>query len=315
VLSRARALDEKSLTPADRLTRTALITEVSGQLAEISCGFEEWVVDPLGGPQVEFMSLPDYTRIDTPADAAKFVKRIWAMGIYLEDHVQNLERGLAKDRTASRDAVTKVIDQLNGMVSGPAESLAVWKPSIAEHASWQPADRFKFSDDLKTAINSALIPALKRYRDVLQTEILPKARPQEKAGLAGLPAGAECYRRMIQVHTSLDLSPEEVHKLGLEQVAKYRKDLAELGQKVFGISNVEDIENKLRTDPAMHFSTAQEVETKARESLAKANAAVPSDSSISPRPSARSGGWGVRSAVPTITTTGEGRRMANSAAT
>ena len=283
VLTRARAIDEKSLTPADRLTRTALITELSGQLAQISCGFEEWVVDPLGGPQVEFMSLQDYTRVDTPADAAKFVKRVWAMGGYLEDHVQNLERGLEKGRTASHDAVTKVIDQLNGMVSSPAESLAVWKPSMAEHKSWQPSDRFKFSTDLKLAIDSALMPALKRYRDVLQTEILPKARPQEKAGLAGMTDGAECYRRMIQVHTSLDLSPEEVHKLGLEQVAKYRKDLAELGQKVFGISNVEEIENKLRTDPAMHFSTAQEVETKARESLAKANAAVPKWFGIQPK--------------------------------
>src|SRR5436190_12517486 len=169
VLAKAKAIDEKSLTPADRLTRTALITEVSGQLAEISCGFEEWVVDPLGGPQVEFMSLPDYTRIDTPADAAKFVKRVWAMGGYLEDHVRNLERGLGKNRTASHDAVTKVIDQLNGMISGPAESLAVWKPSTAEHKTWQPADRYHFSNDLKTAIDSALMPSLKRYHDVLQT--------------------------------------------------------------------------------------------------------------------------------------------------
>src|SRR5262249_37808210 len=94
VLTRARAIDEKSLTPADRLTRTALITEVQGQLAEVSCGFEEWVVDPLGGPQVEFMSLADYTTIVAPADADKFVRRIWAMGGYLEDHVRNLERGL-----------------------------------------------------------------------------------------------------------------------------------------------------------------------------------------------------------------------------
>src|SRR5262249_40809913 len=105
----------------------------------------------------------------------------------------------------------------------------------------------------------------------------------EKAGLAGLPDGAECYRRMIQVHTSLDLSPEEVHKLGLEQVAKYRKDLAELGQKVFGISDVDAIENKLRTDPAMHCSTAQEVAAKARASLAKANAAVPKWFGIQPK--------------------------------
>src|SRR5436190_10624033 len=130
VLAKAKAIDEKSLTPADRLTRTALITEVSGQLAQHSCGFEEWVVDPLGGPQVEFMSLPDYTTINTPADAAKFVKRVRVMGQYLENHVQNLQRGLARGRTASQDAVSKTIDQLATLTAGPAESLAVVKPSL-----------------------------------------------------------------------------------------------------------------------------------------------------------------------------------------
>ena len=283
VLAKAQAIEEKSLTPADRLTRTALITEVQGQLAQVSCGFEEWVVDPLGGPQVEFMSLPDYTTIATPADAAKFVKRVWAMERYFGAHIDNLERGLGKGRTASHDAVAKVIDQLAAMTANPAESLAVWKPTQAEHKSWQPSDRFKFSTDLKTAIDNALMPALRRYHDVLQNEVLPKSRPQDKAGLAGMPDGAECYRRMIQVHTSLELTPEEVHKLGLEQVAKYRHDLAELGQKVFGTSNVEEIQQKLRTDPAMHFATAAEVEAKAREALAKANAAVPKWFGIQPK--------------------------------
>jgi uncharacterized protein (DUF885 family) len=232
---------------------------------------------------VEFMSLPDYTTITTPADAAKFVKRVWLMGQYLENHVQNLQRGLAKGRTASQDAVTKTIDQLAALTSNPAESLAVFKPSTLEHKGWQPADRFKFTTDLKQAIDSALLPKLRRYHDVLQNEVLPKARPQDKAGLAALPDGAECYRRMIQVHTSLELSPEEVHKLGLEQVAKYRHDLAELGQKVFGTSNVEEIQQKLRTDPAMHFATAQEVESKPRATLANANAAVPKWFGIQPK--------------------------------
>ncbi len=65
VLARARAIDERALSPQDRLTRAALITEVEDQIVYISSGLQEWTVDPLGGPQAQFMDLADYTSIDT----------------------------------------------------------------------------------------------------------------------------------------------------------------------------------------------------------------------------------------------------------
>ena len=285
VLAFARAIDEKQLTAEDQLTRTALLTEVEGQIASLSCGFEEWVVDPLNGPQVEYMGLAEYTSIETPADAAKYVRRVWVMGKTLDDHILNLKSGLQKGRTASSDAVRKTIDQLSALVDSPMESLAVWKPTTVHHEKWEPGDRHKFTTDMRTALESSLVPVLQRYRDFLRDEVLPKARPQDKAGLAGLPNGGECYRKMIRVHTSLDRSAEDVHKLGLEQVAKYRQDLAALGQKVFGTSDVSEIQTRLRTDPKMQFATAQEIEGKAREALARANAAMPKWFGIKPKAS------------------------------
>jgi uncharacterized protein (DUF885 family) len=274
-LARARAIDEGTLPSDARLTRTALITEIEAQLAGIRCAFQEWIVDPLGGPQVEFMNLPDYTTIETPRDAAKFAKRCRAMGKYLEDHIANLRSGLAKGKTASRDAVLKTVDQLERLTGVSVESLAVWKTTTVDRKGWPTADRARFATDLRAAIEAALLPALKRYHDFLKSEVLPAARPPEKAGLAALPDGVECYRRMIRVHTSLDLRPEEIHQLGLEQVANFRLTLAELGRKVFGTSDVAEIQKRLRADPEMHFKTPGEVEAKAREALARANAAVP----------------------------------------
>ena len=275
VLASARAIDPATLSDQDRITRTALITGIERQIAWISCGFEEWVVDPLGGPQVEFMNLPDYTQIDTPRDGAAYVKRVRAMGEYLDDHIANLRSGLAHGKTATRDAVLKTIDQLERLTKAAPESLAAYRPAAAERKEWSRGDREKFNADLRAAIQISLQPALRRYHDFLQATILPAARSQEKAGLVALPGGAEIYRKMIQVHTSLDLTPEEVHKLGLEQVAAFRRDLAVLGQKVFGTSDLAEIQKRLRTSPEMHFRTSEEIEAKARESLARAKAAVP----------------------------------------
>lgn len=275
VLARARALPE-TLPAADRLTRTALITEVENQLAQISCAFEEWVVDPLGGPHVTLMSLPDYTIIETPKDAAKFVRRMQASAGYLDDHVANLESGLKKGRVASRDAVQKTIEQLERLAKTPDESLGVWRPVLAKRPSWPSADRERFAKDLRAAVTTALRPALARYLAFLTSRVLPAARSPEKAGLASLPGGVDCYRNMIRSHTSLDLDPRELHQIGLSEVAKFRRDLAELGQKVLGTSDVAEIQKRLRGSPEMHFKTSAEVETKARETLARAQALVPS---------------------------------------
>jgi len=275
VLARAKAIPDASLDAADRLTRTALITEVEDRLAAMSCGFEEWTVDPLGGPQNEFMNIADYTSIDTPQDGANYVKRVKLMGPYLDDHIANLRRGKAKGEVAARDAVTKTLDQLMRLNATPAESLGVWKPAIAPHPSWTDAERKRFADQLAEAIRTSLAPAIERYRAFLDREILPAARHSDHAGLASLPHGIESYRKMIRVHTSLDLTPEAIHQMGLEEIAKFRADLAVLGQKVFGTSDVAEIQRRLRADPDMHFKTSAEVEAKAREALARAQAAVP----------------------------------------
>ena len=283
VMLRAQSIPDGSLPPKDRLTRTALITEVEDQLAWISCALYDWTVDPLGGPQVEFMNLAEYTDIETPEDASRFVKRTLAMGPYFNDHIANLRSGKSKGKVAARDAVQKTIDELMRLNATPAESLGIWKPATAPHPNWSRAESERFAKDLREAIESSLLPAIERYRAFLDKEILPASRPSEKAGLSELPHGAECYRKMIRVHTSLDMTPEEIHKLGLEQVAKFRSDLAALGQKVFGTSDVAEIQKRLRTDPEMHFKTSAEVEAKAREALARAQAAVPRWFGIQPR--------------------------------
>jgi uncharacterized protein (DUF885 family) len=275
VLARARAIDAEGLLPSDRVSRAALIEEVQGQLAADSCHMEVWLVDPLDGPQVDLMNLPITTSIRTARHAHSYVRRCAAMGRYFDDLQANLRRGLGAGKTASRDAVRKTLDQLDHLIAGPVDSLPLMAPAREERRGWTPQDRDGFATELRAALGDSLRPALVRYREFLAREVLPAARPPEKAGLVALPGGVECYARLIRLHTSLEKSPEELHQLGLDQVARFRKDLSVLGKKVFGTADVAEIQKRLRSDPAMQFESAAEIERKARETLARAQAAVP----------------------------------------
>jgi uncharacterized protein (DUF885 family) len=283
VMARVRTVQEAGLNPADRITRSALIVELENGLARISCHSEDWVVDPLGGPQVSLLNLPDITVITTVKHASDYVLRCRAMGLYIDQHRANLERGLIAGRVAAVDQVRKVIAALDALLAQPPGEWALCTPLATRHEDWPAAAAQTFRTDLIVAVDGAVKPAFTRYRDFLRDRVLPRARPQEKAGLTFLPGGADCYRKQIRIQTSLDLSPEEIHKIGLEQVARFRRELSALGQRALGTGDIAAIQQTLRADTAMHFRTAQEVEGKAQEALARANAAVPRWFGIQPR--------------------------------
>jgi uncharacterized protein (DUF885 family) len=149
------------------------------------------------------------------------------------------------------------------------------QPATVPHADWSGAQKIQFADDLGAALTGIAKPAFARYREFLRAKIAPVARPQDKAGLSFIPGGDEDYARRIRLETTVTRTPEQLHRLGLDEIARIRRELGELGQKVLGTSDIAEIQKKLRTDPAMHFATADEVEAKAGENLARAKAAIP----------------------------------------
>ncbi len=252
-----------------------LLDVLDGMLAVLDCGFDDWVVDPLDGPQVAFQNIPSLQRVDTPAQARAMVQRWCAMGPYLDTHSANLRRGLAAGRVATRNHVERVLEQLDALLGEMPDAGALLAPLATEHPDWSEADRTAFSRDLRGAVRDDIRTALQRYRDFLRNEVLPRARPQEKAGIVNLPAGEACYAAMIRRHTSLQLAPQEIHRLGLAEVERIMAALRELGGEVLGTSDQAQILERLRSDPALHFATREEVESKAREALRRAEAAIP----------------------------------------
>ncbi len=136
-------------------------------------------------------------------------------------------------------------------------------------------ERGRFLNDVLTAVEREVYPAFASYREFLAQELLPVARGDDRPGLRHVPGGAAAYRVLIGNHTSLDLGPEEIHAIGLEEVSSVRAEIQALGQKLFGTSDVPAIQARLRDDPAMHFANEAEIEAKAKSALARAEAAVP----------------------------------------
>jgi uncharacterized protein (DUF885 family) len=273
-LQRCKDIDGDLLGVADKLTLRALLVDVQAQLDYISCNLDEWIVDPLGGPQVQFLNIESLQAVRSVREGQAMVKRWRAIGRFLDDHVSNLRRGAEEGKIAVKAGVEKVIDEIEGTLTKPDVEWAFMRPTAVAHDDWSAADRTGFKDEVQAAIREAIRPGYARYLAFLKSEILPRARPQEKPGILHIPKGLESYSRLIRVHTSLDLTPDELHQTGLREVARINAEMVQLGEKVFGTSDRKLILQRLRTDPALYFSSRDEVAAKAEAALSKARAAI-----------------------------------------
>ena len=274
VARRCEAISDSGLGARERLTQAALLVDAGSMAAYYSCGLEEWVVDPLQGFQNELMNLESYQPVRTPKQGRDMVLRWQAIGPYVDQHVANLKAGASTGRVAVRAAVEKVTDELDDLLKRPDSDWPLLRPLGARHRGWTEGEEKRFREGLTRAVAESARPGFARYLRFLRGEILPRARPQEKPGIMHISRGAEAYATLIQVHTSLSLTPQELHQTGLTEVARINREMEELGGRVFGVSDRKELLKRLRTDDSLYFASGDEVFAKAEAALSKANAAI-----------------------------------------
>ena len=249
----------------DSTTGAALADALRVDRAVLDADVAAFNVDPMNGPQVELLNIPSYQPIRSPAEADALLERWRAMPAYLDQAVADLRRGTAEGRTAVAMLCTKVVQQLDELLDKPD---AEWP--LADPAREAPEIR----DRLLEVIGQEIRPAFERYRAVIIDEIAPSARPDDRPGLSHIPGGGEAYRLLTRAHTSLDIVPEDVHAIGLAEIRRIDGEFVELGARLLGTDGLADTLRALREDPALHFTTREEIEASARASLERANAAI-----------------------------------------
>ena len=274
VAQAAAGIDGNGLSPTERVTRQMLVDEASGQADALRTGMHDWTVDPLGGPTVSLLDLVEYQTVATPEEGAVMVTRWREIGPYLDQLGENLRRAKGEGRVAVRNPVERVIDVLRGLEALPAAEWKLAAPAAAERPDWPAGAVEAFRRDLLAAVEDVAIPAFSRYRETLERDVLPAARPPETPGIGHVPGGAEAYRTWIRVHTTLDLAPEAIHATGLAEIERIDGEFVELGRRVLGTTDLPSTLAALRDDPALRFQTADEVFETAKRSLSRAQAAI-----------------------------------------
>ena len=285
-LGRAEALDIDAMSEGDRVTARMFLEELRGAREADACEFETWTLSPRSNPVTEFNYLPELHELDTPEDAAIYLARVRAIPAAIDQTLASLRVGATAGRFANLESSTRVL----AMVRAPLEQpLARWPlmSAATRYDARDAGDAGAFRAALTLAIEEGVRPALGRYADFIEQDVLPSARGDEAPGLSSLPIGAQCYAALVRSYTTLPRTAQEVHEVGMREIEAINEEMRELGERLFQTRDLAEILERLRTDPALYFTTRDEVQQAAQDILDDAAAAMPRFFSREPQAACR----------------------------
>lgn len=193
----------------------------------------------------------------TIADYDNNLKRNAQYAATLDRAIARFHQGLAADITQPRLVVENMIGQFDNLIAQGVEGSVFYQPVKTFPAAIPAAQQRRLTAAYAAQVRNVLIPAHTRIRDFLKTEYLPKARTT--VGLSALPGGDALYAYAIEANTTLPLTADYVHDLGLSEVARILKEMAAQQRAVGFEGTLPEFFTYLRTDPRFQPATAAQV--------------------------------------------------------
>ncbi len=202
-------------------------------------------------------------------DGDRYLQKLCNFATFIDQAVSRLEAGAGSGLVPTDFNTAATVARIEQLVtSGDLAARLTSQPAPSENPASDWADR------LAATVGQYFVPAMDAYADALRTTTLPAARPVERPGLCHLAGGDEVYARLAGAYTSLDLDPESIHQVGLEQVARLEDEYRQIAGPLLGTSDLDQIYLKLRTGEGFHHTSADSVVADAMRCLAKAKAAM-----------------------------------------
>ncbi len=250
-------LDPASLTPDEQLNFEVFGRLLKNEHKMLSFRAYRMPISNTGGFHVYFPDLHIMAPLFTLQDYENYLSRLNAFARYSDDHIDLMRSGLLGGQIPPRCTLAGIPDQIRPLiVSDPSTSplfipFTKFPPAVRENM------RGKLADAAKSAIVNSIVPGYTRLLDFIEGEYLPKSR--ESIAAADLPDGEAYYQHCIRHFTSLDMTTDEIHRLGLEEVSRIRGEMEATIQDTGFQGNFANFIEFLRSDPRFYVQTAQEL--------------------------------------------------------
>jgi len=296
-LGRLEAIDFAALSDDNRVNAALLQYELMERIAQIESLSWQMPINQVNGPQQFLPQLADNLSFTTDEQLEAYIVRLERLPEYLAQIIGNMRAGMAAGRTPPKVVMGAVAEQ------ALAHALPEYEQDPTRHVMYRPlaGKSGALADRGQRAIAEKVVPAFRGLAEFLRDEYVPACR--ESIAATDLPDGAGYYGYQVRAMTTVDLSPHEVHGIGLTEVARIRAEMmAVIARSDFpekdrleGDALFEAFTDYLRTDPRFYFTNTEELLDGYRAICKRVDADMPRLFGILPRLA-----YGVREMPPYI---------------
>ncbi|WP_371765317.1 DUF885 family protein [Massilia sp.] len=166
----------------------------------------------------------------TVKDYQAYLSRLNQLGPWIDQAIANMREGMKRGIVQPKAIMEAALPQFKQLVAAKAEDSIYYSPVKNFPAAFSDADRKKLTAAYRSTIDGKLNPALKRLADFIEHDYLPACRTS--TGWSALPQGMDWYLARVASQTTTDLQPEQIHQIGLREVARIQGEFARIGPKM-----------------------------------------------------------------------------------
>jgi uncharacterized protein (DUF885 family) len=228
-------------------------------------------------PQITLGMLHTTQPFKTAKDCENYAARLRGFGRQVDDMIAAMNEGVRRKIVRPKITIEQSLPQIEAMITDDVAKSVLFTPakSLGELAGGESSRKL-----IEAATRDA-ISSLTKLRDYLRKTYLPACR--DTVGYCHLPDGKAWYRRMARMHTTTDLSPEEMHKIGLSELERIHAGMREIAKEVGFKGDLRAFIEKMRTDPAQHNKTAAEIMSRHAAILKRSDANLPKVFGVLPK--------------------------------
>ncbi len=249
--------DSKRLSEEDRLSLDLLRYDLRTQLDAFDLQTYLLRVGQMFGFHNGVYITIDRMPAFTVKDCENIIARLRAIPRYVDQNIEIMNEAIARDIPQPKIVSDLVIEQLTKQVGQDADKTALLQFLKRMPASIPDAERERLRKEATDAFESDFRPAWRKVLAYMQTTYAAHVRPQ--VGISSLPNGKEYYAILIRRLTTTNETPEEIHKIGLEEVDRIEAEMLEIARQTGFQGSVSELEVKLANDPDQRFHSKDEM--------------------------------------------------------
>jgi uncharacterized protein (DUF885 family) len=256
VLSTLAAIDPASLTDADRLNRELFRRLYQGSVDSYAWGAQYMPINQRGGVQ-SASELAGLINFSTARDYENWIARLDGIGPYVDQTIALMREGVKRGLVQPKVIMQRIPEQIAKQVVTDPEASPFYAPFRTMPASMPAADQEKFRAAGRAAIARSVVPAYRRLQDYFARDYLPHCA--DSVGVWALPGGEARYQNRAAWFTTTNLTPDQIHEIGLKEVARIRGEMQKVIEQVGFKGSFQEFLHYLRTDPKFHYTDPQQL--------------------------------------------------------